>query len=122
MADEKTEDEILLEKIRGRRRAAGEPVLGDLNLTTEHETSDSWPDLAIRMVRDWAVEGLGVPGDTGFYVVWFCFILGGWKALVSSTEADGRYYEVTFNKIKDEAYIDTYLKTHNQMVKVEVNG
>lgn len=87
-----------------------------LNLTTEHESGVHWPQAAVVIVRDWAVRGLGVPEDTEFYIVWFCFTLGSWKALVSSTEADGRYYEVTYNNAKDETYVDTYKKTHNNLV------
>lgn len=91
----------------------------NMHLTTEYESGIRHPGHAINMVSEWAVIGLGVPEDTEFYIVWFCFILGGWKALVSSTNADGRYYEVTFNKDKSEAYIDTYRKTHNNVVKIE---
>lgn len=87
-----------------------------LHLTTEHESRVQWPEAAVQIARNWAVEGLGVDENAGFYMVWFCFILGGWKALVSSTEADGRYYEVTYNKAKDETYVDTYKKTHNHCI------
>jgi uncharacterized protein (UPF0179 family) len=51
--------------------------------------------------------------DFTTYVVWFAYILGGWKALVSTTIADGQYYEVTYNKEADEHYVDTYLKIVN---------
>lgn len=88
----------------------------DLHLTTTYESVVNHPELATQVVRDWAVEGLSVPEETTFYIVWFCFILGGWKALVSSTEADGRYYEVTFNRDTAEIYLDTYKKTHNQVL------
>lgn len=47
------------------------------------------------------------------YVVWFCFILGGWKALVSTSLPDGMYYEVTYNKEKGETYLDAYKKFAN---------
>lgn len=47
------------------------------------------------------------------YVVWFCYILGGWKALVSTTLEDGKYYEVTCNPAKGEIYVDTYVKQKN---------
>jgi len=47
------------------------------------------------------------------YVVWFCYILGGWKALISTTLPDGMYYEVTYNKEKAETYVDAYKKFHN---------
>lgn len=87
-----------------------------LHLTTEHESQIQWPEAAVMIAREWATDGLGVDESAVFYMVWFCFILGGWKALVSSTEADGRYYEVTYNKTKGETYVDTYTKTHNHCI------
>ena len=53
------------------------------------------------------------------YPVWWCYTLGNWKGLFSTPVADGRYYEITFNKAKSEAYIDTYRKTHNIAVHFE---
>lgn len=50
------------------------------------------------------------------YVVWFCFTLGNWKALCSTTLPDGRYYEVTHSVAKQETYIDTYIKLENEAV------
>ena len=47
------------------------------------------------------------------YIVWFCYILGGWKALVSTSLPDGMYYEVTHSAVKKETYIDAYKKFHN---------
>lgn len=47
------------------------------------------------------------------YVVWFCFILGGWKALISTSLPDGMYYEVTYNAAKGETYLDAYKKFDN---------
>ena len=44
------------------------------------------------------------------YVVWFCYILGGWKALVSTTVPDNMYYEVTYNVAVGETYLDAYKK------------
>ena len=49
----------------------------------------------------------------GVYVVWFCKTLQNWKALVSTTLPDGRYYEVTFNGDKNEMYLDVYAKVDN---------
>lgn len=47
------------------------------------------------------------------YVVWFCYILGNWKALLSTTVTDGMYYEVTHNVAKEETYLDAYKKWEN---------
>lgn len=51
------------------------------------------------------------------YVVWFTFVLGNWKCLLSTTLPDGMYYEVTFNVEKSEYYIDAYKKFDNVCVK-----
>lgn len=50
------------------------------------------------------------------YVVWFCYILGGWKALLSTTVNDGMYYEITYNRDKGETYLDAYKKWENVVI------
>jgi len=82
----------------------------------------TFPELAKTIVYDQAVALAALKTHPTFsrdevYVVWFAYVLGYWKALCSTTLPDGRYYEVTFNKERGIAYVDTYLKTHN----VEVN-
>ena len=47
------------------------------------------------------------------FVVWQCYILGNAKWLLSTTLPDGMYYEVTYNKAKDEFYLDAYKKFKN---------
>ena len=49
------------------------------------------------------------------YIVWFTFTLGSWKALISTTAPDGRYYEVTYNKAKAETYVDVYKKENQEV-------
>jgi hypothetical protein len=51
------------------------------------------------------------------YVVWFCKTLQNWKALVSTTLPDYKYYEVTHNGDKNETYIDAYKKFDNVVIK-----
>lgn len=53
------------------------------------------------------------------YVVWFCYILGGWKCLVSTTLPDGMYYEVTYDKDKNSIYLDAYKKFDNVEILVD---
>ena len=53
------------------------------------------------------------------YVVWFCYILGGWKCLVSTTLPDGMYYEVTYDKNKNSIYLDAYKKFDNVEILVD---
>lgn len=51
------------------------------------------------------------------YVVWFSKTLQNWKALVSTTVHDNKYYELTYNGDKGETYVDVYVKLDNQVVK-----
>lgn len=53
------------------------------------------------------------------YVVSFTYVLGDWKALISTTLADGRYYEVTFNKESGSAYVDVYVKHDQEIIDGE---
>lgn len=50
------------------------------------------------------------------YVVWFSKTLQNWKALLSTTLSDGKYYEVTHNGDKQETYVDVYVKVDNRCV------
>ena len=54
------------------------------------------------------------------FVVWNAYILGNIKALLSTTIPDGMYYEVTYNKEKNEIYFDAYKKFENR--KVDLNS
>lgn len=53
------------------------------------------------------------------YVVWFCYILGGWKCLVSTTLPDGMYYEVTYDTNRNRIYLDAYKKLDNVEILVD---
>lgn len=59
------------------------------------------------------------------YVVSFTYILGGWKAMVSTSIPDGRYYEVTHKPEHDGTdgpectYVDTYVKIKNTKYSLE---
>ena len=52
------------------------------------------------------------------FVVWNAYILGNIKALLSTTLFDGMYYEVTYNKEKNEIYFDAYKKFENKKVEL----
>lgn len=57
------------------------------------------------------------------YVVWFAFVRGNWKALISTSIADGRIYEVSYKRENDGSdgpeslVVDSYVKTHNIVVE-----
>ena len=52
------------------------------------------------------------------YVVWLCKTLQNSKALLSTTIADGMYYELTYNGSHCELYVDAYKKVDNFTVVV----
>jgi hypothetical protein len=54
------------------------------------------------------------------FVVWSAKVLQNSKALLSTTQFDGMYYEVTLNGNKGEIYFDAYKKFQNIVHKVEV--
>lgn len=87
----------------------------------------SYPDQARQIVKDYYnafVAGLSesdrhqVVGDNDVYVVWFAKTLKNWKALVSTVNSDGLYFEVTFNGENNNIYVDQYVKSQ-QLLLVE---
>lgn len=72
-------------------------------------------DVAKRAVLEtWEPKDELPPRYEDIYVVWFCYILGNFKALLSTTVQDDKYYEVTYNVNTEEAYVDTYEKVKNE--------
>lgn len=63
------------------------------------------------------------PTRDQIYVVWFAFVRGNWKALISTSIPDGRIYEVSYKRENDGSdgpealVVDSYIKTHNIVVK-----
>lgn len=51
------------------------------------------------------------------FIVWKAKILQNWKYLLSTTLADGMYYELTYNGDKEEWYLDAYKKFENRVIK-----
>lgn len=47
------------------------------------------------------------------HVVWWTYILGGWKCMLCTDLPDGMYYEVTYNHTKNEIYLDAYKHEKN---------
>ena len=48
--------------------------------------------------------------DENIFIVWNCYTLG-------THISDSRYYEVTYNKERNEIYFDSYVKEHNECIK-----
>ena len=62
-------------------------------------------------------------GDSGIditagdvIIVWYCYILGGWKALATTEIQDGMYYELTYDKEKNSLYLDAYKRWENVVI------
>jgi hypothetical protein len=47
------------------------------------------------------------------YVVWFAKTLQNWKAILGTTLADGRLFELTYDGEKKTTYFDAYVKMDN---------
>lgn len=50
------------------------------------------------------------------YVVWLCRILQNNKALLSTNNPDGLYFECTYNGDKKEMYLDAYKRQSNECI------
>lgn len=44
------------------------------------------------------------------FVVWFCYIVGNAKCLISTTRPDHMYYELTYHLDKKQLRVDAYKK------------
>lgn len=53
------------------------------------------------------------------YVVSYHYVLGNWKAMVSTTLPDGMYYEVTRDSDKSRTYITSYKQWEHTMIPDE---
>lgn len=74
------------------------------------------------IVKNYAIEHLDKSDNIptfDVYIVWQCYILGNVKWLLSTTLLDGMYYEITYNKAKNEFYLDAYKKFENRCIKNE---
>ena len=83
-------------------------------------TNEAFIEKAKSLVEDYAKEHIDktdLMPKFDVFVVWNAYILGNIKALLSTTIHDGMYYEVTYNKAKDEIYFDAYKKFQNICIK-----
>lgn len=84
-------------------------------------TNQKFIELAKSLVASYTAEHAD-KSDTlvrfDVFVVWNAYILGNIKALLSTTIPDGMYYEVTYNKEKNEIYLDAYKKFENRKVEL----
>lgn len=71
---------------------------------------------AKKLVREYTTDHMDKADETPafeVFVVCNAYILGNMKAFLSTTLPDGMYYEATYNKAKNEIYLDAYKKFEN---------
>ena len=52
------------------------------------------------------------------HVVWFTKAMGIWKMIVVSNLARGLMWEITYNSVRDDVYLDVYSKITNIKISV----
>lgn len=68
-------------------------------------------------IIDWYLEEQGFDiSISDVYVVWYAKELQNHKALLSTTNEDGLYFECTYNGDKEELYLDSYEKLNNKVI------
>lgn len=81
--------------------------------------NEEFCERAKEIVKEYALEHLDKTDkapELDVFIVWNAYILGNIKAMLSTTLYDGMYYEVTYNKAKDEIYLDAYKKFENRRI------
>ena len=56
--------------------------------------------------------------ETEVYIVWFAYIVGNAKALISTTRPDHKYYELTYHLDKNQLHVDSYLKVKHDSIDI----
>lgn len=70
------------------------------------------------MRENMSMEELSALEQPDVYIVWKAKVLKNWKYVLSTSRADGRYYEATYNGEKQEWYLDIYEKVSNTCIPV----
>ena len=73
---------------------------------------------ATAIVRNW-YDNHVTTTPTEIYVVWMVKVLRNNKAMISSNQSDGRYFEVTWDGERECFYLDVYSKVENQALNIE---
>lgn len=73
--------------------------------------------MALHLVMAWVDENsLDTTTEVEIFVVWFTYILGGWKTLIGTSRTDGLYFEITYDKDKKRIYRDVYRKIDHDVI------
>lgn len=74
-------------------------------------TENKFLKLCRKYIADY--YGLSEYNADDIYAVWVCKILQNNKALLSTNNPDGLYFECTYNGDKHELYLDVYKRQKN---------
>lgn len=81
---------------------------------SSYEFEKAAKNAVIKLLHDkFKLRGISI-SDMNF--TWFSYQLGGMKCLLYSPKMFDLYAEVTYNKLKDEMYVDIYKKELNTLV------
>jgi hypothetical protein len=91
------------------------------------DENSPFEDIARGLVFDYVVEHLDPTDGVNFrfdqiYVVLFTYVVGNWKALISTSLSDGMYYEVTFDKRRGLVYFDAYKRFDHKEIAIPIPG
>lgn len=82
-----------------------------------YKPSPDFQEKAKKLIFNYVKENLD-PGEyamvadeeVAVFVVWSVKTLQNWKALISTSVPDGKYYEVTYDNVRGVIYLDVYQK------------
>ena len=74
---------------------------------------DEMDKKALSIVRYWIGKNDDFDPNCKIFIVWKAKIMQHWKYMIGTT-LDNRYFEVTYNGLYGDWYLDIYNKTANQ--------
>ena len=74
---------------------------------------DEMDKKALSIVKYWIGKNDGSIPDYQVFIVWKAKILQNWKYMIGTT-LDNRYFEVTYNGLYGDWYLDIYNKTESK--------
>ena len=88
---------------------------------TTYEFEVAAKNAVIAAVKEWYHEDYQIQD---VYIFWMARILGFMKAILNDNGGNARMYEVTYNRERNEMYVDMYSKDKNVVAAIdtEVHG
>ena len=83
---------------------------------TSYEFEVAAKNAVIELIKSKKHPELSAPKINELELVWFAHELGNKKCMIWGPPMGRRYAEVTYNKDKDEMYVDMYVKIKKQVI------